>query len=45
MADRAWHDNYDRCYDLCAPAITASSSHGTYQLRVQHGARVAPLPD
>lgn len=43
MADRAWLDRYDACYqrwrsgdhDVVFP-------YGTYKLRVQHGARVAP---
>jgi REP element-mobilizing transposase RayT len=46
MADRAWHDEYDRCYDLWRSGDhDVEFPHGTYQLRVQHGARVARPPD
>jgi hypothetical protein len=46
LADRGWHDEYDRCYDLWRSGDHGVVfPHGTYQLRVQHGARVAKPPD
>jgi putative transposase len=46
LADRAWLDEYNRCYDLWRSGdYGVVFPHGTYQLRVQHGARVARPPD